>query len=216
MCGCRTLRRAARRSVEAAHLRTGARSFESRYRRERCRDPARTRCSTLSHDFLARQRLLASADTARTRVVATARSSGELLAETAHGAASPEAASNWVVALGAARHARPGARRRERPRAPRALLRRARSRSRRRRPRAARRSRASGSCRRTSRMEPRGRSRVNASAPSSLPTICTGRSSSRSQDSLGEGGVLIYETFMIGNERFGRPSNPDFLLRPGS
>ena len=34
-------------------------------------------------------------------------------------------------------------------------------------------------------------------------------------DSLSEGGVLIYETFMIGNERFGRPSNPDFLLRPG-
>lgn len=28
-------------------------------------------------------------------------------------------------------------------------------------------------------------------------------------------GVLIYETFAIGNERFGRPSNPDFLLRPG-
>ncbi|NTV10714.1 MAG: class I SAM-dependent methyltransferase [Zoogloea sp.] len=28
------------------------------------------------------------------------------------------------------------------------------------------------------------------------------------------GGVLIYETFMIGNERFGKPSNPDFLLRP--
>jgi SAM-dependent methyltransferase len=35
------------------------------------------------------------------------------------------------------------------------------------------------------------------------------------QDSLAEGGVLIYETFMIGNERFGRPSNPNFLLRPG-
>lgn len=34
-------------------------------------------------------------------------------------------------------------------------------------------------------------------------------------DSLGEGGVLIYETFMAGNERYGRPSNPDFLLRPG-
>jgi len=32
--------------------------------------------------------------------------------------------------------------------------------------------------------------------------------------SLDEAGVLIYETFMIGNERFGRPSNPDFLLRP--
>jgi SAM-dependent methyltransferase len=28
-------------------------------------------------------------------------------------------------------------------------------------------------------------------------------------------GVLIYETFMRGNERFGRPSNPDFLLAPG-
>jgi SAM-dependent methyltransferase len=28
-------------------------------------------------------------------------------------------------------------------------------------------------------------------------------------------GVLIYETFMAGNERFGRPSNPDFLLLPG-
>ena len=31
---------------------------------------------------------------------------------------------------------------------------------------------------------------------------------------LAPGGVLIYETFMIGNERFGKPSNPDFLLRP--
>jgi SAM-dependent methyltransferase len=26
------------------------------------------------------------------------------------------------------------------------------------------------------------------------------------------GGFLIYETFMRGNERFGKPSNPDFLL----
>lgn len=32
--------------------------------------------------------------------------------------------------------------------------------------------------------------------------------------SLAEGGVLIYETFMLGQERYGRPSNPDFLLRP--
>jgi SAM-dependent methyltransferase len=32
---------------------------------------------------------------------------------------------------------------------------------------------------------------------------------------LAEGGVLIYETFMIGNERFGRPSNPAHLLRVG-
>jgi len=28
-------------------------------------------------------------------------------------------------------------------------------------------------------------------------------------------GVLLYETFMLGNERFGKPSNPEFLLRPG-
>jgi SAM-dependent methyltransferase len=31
---------------------------------------------------------------------------------------------------------------------------------------------------------------------------------------LAPGGVLIYETFMIGNERFGKPSNPAFLLAP--
>lgn len=34
-------------------------------------------------------------------------------------------------------------------------------------------------------------------------------------DSLAPGGVLIYETFMVGNERFGRPARPEFLLRPG-
>jgi SAM-dependent methyltransferase len=33
--------------------------------------------------------------------------------------------------------------------------------------------------------------------------------------SLAEGGVLIYETFMVGNEKFGKPRNPNFLLRPG-
>ncbi len=32
--------------------------------------------------------------------------------------------------------------------------------------------------------------------------------------SLAQGGVLIYETFAIGNEAFGRPSRPDFLLQP--
>ena len=37
----------------------------------------------------------------------------------------------------------------------------------------------------------------------------------RIAESLDEGGVLIYETFMIGNEKYGRPSNPQFLLRPG-
>lgn len=33
-------------------------------------------------------------------------------------------------------------------------------------------------------------------------------------EALEADGVLICETFMRGNERFGRPSNPDFLLRP--
>ena len=31
---------------------------------------------------------------------------------------------------------------------------------------------------------------------------------------LKPGGVLIYETFMLGNEDYGRPSNPDYLLQP--
>lgn len=29
------------------------------------------------------------------------------------------------------------------------------------------------------------------------------------------GGALLYETFARGHERFGRPTNPDFLLAPG-
>lgn len=32
--------------------------------------------------------------------------------------------------------------------------------------------------------------------------------------SLAPGGVLIYETFALGNERYGRPKNPNFLLLP--
>lgn len=32
---------------------------------------------------------------------------------------------------------------------------------------------------------------------------------------LAPGGVLLYETFMVGNERYGKPRNPDFLLRDG-
>lgn len=32
---------------------------------------------------------------------------------------------------------------------------------------------------------------------------------------LAPGGVLIYETFMVGHERHGRPTRPDFLLREG-
>jgi len=33
--------------------------------------------------------------------------------------------------------------------------------------------------------------------------------------SLEPGGVLVYETFARGNEAFGKPSNPAFLLAPG-
>ncbi len=32
---------------------------------------------------------------------------------------------------------------------------------------------------------------------------------------LCEGGALIYETFADGNAAFGRPTNPNFLLKPG-
>jgi SAM-dependent methyltransferase len=34
-------------------------------------------------------------------------------------------------------------------------------------------------------------------------------------DAVAPDGCLIYETFAVGNERHGRPSNPDFLLAPG-
>jgi SAM-dependent methyltransferase len=34
-------------------------------------------------------------------------------------------------------------------------------------------------------------------------------------ESLAPGGLLIYETFAAGNERYGRPTNPEFLLRDG-
>jgi SAM-dependent methyltransferase len=34
-------------------------------------------------------------------------------------------------------------------------------------------------------------------------------------EGLEPGGVLVYETFARGNERFGKPSNPAFLLAPG-
>jgi SAM-dependent methyltransferase len=33
--------------------------------------------------------------------------------------------------------------------------------------------------------------------------------------SLSPHGVLVYETFAAGNEAFGKPSNPNFLLQPG-
>jgi SAM-dependent methyltransferase len=34
-------------------------------------------------------------------------------------------------------------------------------------------------------------------------------------EALAPDGVFIYETFAAGNERFGRPRNPEFLLQPG-
>jgi SAM-dependent methyltransferase len=34
-------------------------------------------------------------------------------------------------------------------------------------------------------------------------------------DAVDEGGMLLYETFALGNEAYGRPTNPDFLLQPG-
>jgi SAM-dependent methyltransferase len=34
-------------------------------------------------------------------------------------------------------------------------------------------------------------------------------------EAVAERGALLYETFAQGNEAFGRPRNPDFLLRPG-
>jgi len=32
---------------------------------------------------------------------------------------------------------------------------------------------------------------------------------------VADDGMLVYETFAVGNERLGRPTNPEFLLRPG-
>jgi SAM-dependent methyltransferase len=34
-------------------------------------------------------------------------------------------------------------------------------------------------------------------------------------NALAPGGVLLYETFALGNQRYGKPSRPDFLLQPG-
>lgn len=34
-------------------------------------------------------------------------------------------------------------------------------------------------------------------------------------DSVSDGGLLVYETFALGNETVGRPARPDFLLKPG-
>ena len=39
-----------------------------------------------------------------------------------------------------------------------------------------------------------------------LPTMVT---------SVAPGGILLYETFADGNAEYGRPSRPDFLLKPG-
>ena len=36
----------------------------------------------------------------------------------------------------------------------------------------------------------------------------------RIQECIAQGGYLIYETFAVGNEEFGRPRSPEFLLQP--
>lgn len=35
------------------------------------------------------------------------------------------------------------------------------------------------------------------------------------REAVAPGGLLLYETFAAGNERYGKPSNPEFLLRQG-
>lgn len=35
------------------------------------------------------------------------------------------------------------------------------------------------------------------------------------RDAIRKGGIVIYETFTIEQPKYGRPHNPDFLLRPG-
>jgi SAM-dependent methyltransferase len=35
------------------------------------------------------------------------------------------------------------------------------------------------------------------------------------KNAIKEGGVLIYETYTVEQPRFGKPRNPDFLLKPG-
>lgn len=35
------------------------------------------------------------------------------------------------------------------------------------------------------------------------------------RDAIRKGGIMIYETFTIEQPKYGRPRNPDFLLRPG-
>ncbi len=35
------------------------------------------------------------------------------------------------------------------------------------------------------------------------------------KDLLAPGGILVYETFTVDQAKFGKPTNPDFLLKPG-
>ncbi len=35
------------------------------------------------------------------------------------------------------------------------------------------------------------------------------------REAIRPGGLIVYETFTVEQKRFGRPSNPDFLLQPG-
>ena len=61
----------------------------------------------------------------------------------------------------------------------------------------------------------RGRVARRVTRASSSPTTCTGRFSAICSPRWRPGGVLIYETFAAGNERYGRPSNPAVPAAPG-
>ena len=59
----------------------------------------------------------------------------------------------------------------------------------------------------------RGRSRASASTRSSSVNYLHRPLLPQLRAALADDGVLLYETFALGNEAYGRPSNPGFLLR---
>ena len=58
-----------------------------------------------------------------------------------------------------------------------------------------------------------GRSRASASTRSSSVNYLHRPLFAHLRAALAPDGVLLYETFAAGNEAYGRPANPDFLLR---
>ena len=60
-----------------------------------------------------------------------------------------------------------------------------------------------------------GRSPANASTRSSSRNYLHRPTLPQLIAAVADDGTLLYETFARGNEAYGRPSNPDFLLEPG-